>query len=68
MRKNAPHGRIAQLRQLLLDPRTADWTDDDYANCLCTSVRSIERWRHWLRKHGYLPPLEIGGSLKRLVG
>lgn len=66
MRANCPLSRIAQLRLLLLSPSTARWTDEDYAHALCTSVRSIERWRHWLREHGYLP--QIGGYGKRRVG
>jgi hypothetical protein len=66
MRANCPLGRIAQLHQLMLDPRTAGWADEDFAHCLCTSIRSVRRWKRWLRQYGYLP--EIGSFWKHHVG
>jgi|HubBroStandDraft_1064217.scaffolds.fasta_scaffold111264_3 hypothetical protein len=64
MRANSPHTRREALK-LLICLRLDGWTDVDYANALCTSVRSIERWRAWLRANGYLPALENGGYARR---
>jgi transposase len=64
-RANSPATRRERLLELICSRNQGQpfWTAEELAAELCTSVRTIERWREWLRDTGRLPlPRNLGGS------
>lgn len=56
-RANSPATGREQLWELLHARTQTDplWTNEELAAELCKSVRTIERWKEWLRDTGRLP-------------
>lgn len=62
-RLNSPATRREHLLELLASRTYADapWTDEELGTELCASVRTVQRWRQWLRDTGRLPRPKNGG-------
>lgn len=57
MRANSPATKREQLYQLICSRHQGHelWTDETLADAMCVSVRTVRRWREWLRREGRLP-------------
>ena len=63
MRANSPATRRKKLLALLRSRTQAEpiWRDEELADELCCTARSVQRMRRWLRDFGHLAPLKNVG-------